>query len=75
MTLRVTNLGLVPLRVRHTASVALDDVVEPGQAREYTQILFGHFKVDHVVPRRRSPRFDPQGGDPYNRVGPRAVRQ
>lgn len=60
------------LVVRHSETPHEGVVVKPMSEARFDSLLHGFFMVDRMKRRTRDPRFDPRGGDPYNRIGSRA---
>lgn len=70
----VKNHGHETLRVTHTADPTWLEEVKPQATVQFSSFFFdGHFCVEPMRRRVRDARFDPRGGDPYNRTGSRAV--
>jgi hypothetical protein len=69
----VKNHGHEALVVLHSSNFYFREEVPPQHARMFTGFRDGHYVV---MPAHRppsiDPRFDPRGGDPYNRCGSRA---
>jgi hypothetical protein len=72
--IRVKNCGREVIQVMHSEA-GWCEYLRPGDEREFTgngrgQAARGHFIIEPSHP-TRDPRFDPRGGDPYNRIGQR----
>jgi hypothetical protein len=69
----VKNRSHELLIVTHSGDPDWREPVKPLGEAHFHSLIHGHYCIERVRPRRIDPRFDPRGGDPYNRVGPRAV--
>lgn len=68
----VKNTSAEPLLLRHSGDPDWYEVLKPMRELRFDTVLPGHWIIEHS--RTRVPaRFDPRGGDPYNRTGSRAV--
>jgi hypothetical protein len=67
----ITNNSGEPMLVRHSGDPEWYDVVKPLSELKFSTVMRGHWIIERS--RTRTPeRFDPRGGDPYNRTGTRA---
>ena len=69
----VRNRGHEALLIKHTTHPMMDEVVRPMSEQSFAGFIGGHFTIERLPAPRMDPRFDRRGGDPYNRVGARAV--
>lgn len=68
----VKNRGNDLLVVRNSKTPHEVVHVRPMEECSLEYVWFGHYIVDHVPIQRVRSRFDPRGGDPYNRTGSKA---
>jgi hypothetical protein len=67
----VKNHGFEPLVILHSSNFHFREEVPPRGERTCTGFRDGHYVVMHAHRPPRDRRFDPRGGDPYNRTGSR----
>lgn len=66
----VRNDGHDPIAVCNHLHADLVEVLKP---REEMSFIGNRFTIEYAKVPKSQQRFDPRGGDPYNRVGSRAV--
>lgn len=67
----VKNHGHEPLVILHSSDFNFREEVPPRGERACSGFREGHFVIQVAHRRRIDARFDPRGGDPYNRTGAR----
>lgn len=69
----VKNLSHEPVVVRHSSNILFREIVKPQDTRRFAGFGQGHYIVEPEIQRTIDQRFNPRGGDPYNRIGSRAI--
>lgn len=69
----VRNMGHESIVVLHSSNFMFREEVKPNDERRFTGFGQGHYIVQPQLIRMIDQRFNPVGGDPYNRVGKRAL--